>query len=106
MQVDQNMRLTRSMFLAVITGVFIICMFNVSESTAQTFGGDECTDDCSGHKAGYEWAEKRNITDPSTCESILSRSPNSTSFSEGCKTFTEDPSRGADEDDDGKEIDD
>jgi hypothetical protein len=80
-------------------------MFNVSESAARTFGENECTDDCSGHKAGYEWAEVRGITDLSTCESILSRSPNRTSFYEGCVTYTEDPSRGADEDDDGEEID-
>src|SRR5664280_1154297 len=105
MQTDQHMHLTRSTFFVASTSIAIICMFNVSESVARTFGDNECTNDCSGHKAGYEWAEAQGITDVSTCESILSRSPNSTSFSEGCKTFTEDPSRGADEDDDGEEID-
>jgi hypothetical protein len=56
---------------------------------------------CSG---GYEWADAQAITDPSKCEAILRRSPNRTSFYEGCVTYTEDPSRGADEDDDGEEI--
>ena len=105
MQTDRHMHLARSMFFVAITSIAIICMFNVSESVARTFGDNECTDDCSGHKAGYEWAEARGITDLSTCESILSRSPNRTSFYEGCVTYTEDPSRGADEDDDGEEID-
>jgi hypothetical protein len=63
------------------------------------FGGYECTDDCSGHKAGYEWAEAKGITREEDCTG------NSNSFIEGCRTFVEDPSRGADEDDDGKEID-
>ncbi len=98
------MPITRSVFFAAITSIVVIFMFN-AESLARTFGDNECTDDCSGHKAGYEWAQARGITDASTCESILSRSPNSASFSEGCVTYTEDPSRGADEDDDGEEID-
>jgi hypothetical protein len=70
----------------------------------RTFGGYECTDDCSGHKAGYEWAEAKGITDEADCENILVRAPNRTSFYEGCMTYVEDPSRGADEDDDGEEI--
>lgn len=97
--------MTISVVFAALTSIFIIFMFDATESMARTFGNNECTDDCSGHKAGYEWAQARGITDSSTCESILSRSPNSTSFSEGCVTYTEDASRGADEDDDGEEID-
>lgn len=30
--------------------------------TERTFGGYECTIDCSGHKAGYEWAEAKGIS--------------------------------------------
>lgn len=40
-----------------------------------------CTDDCSGHKAGYDWAEKKGISDPSDCGG------NSTSFIEGCEAY-------------------
>ena len=70
-------------------------------TTAQdrTFGGYECTEDCSGHKAGYEWAERQGISDSNECGG------NSQSFIEGCMVFTQDPSRAASEDDDGKEID-
>jgi hypothetical protein len=62
--------------------------------------------DCSGHKAGYEWAESKGITDEADCEAILVTAPNRTSFYEGCLVYVEDPSRGADEDDDGDEIED
>ncbi|MER9531029.1 hypothetical protein NLY43_04365 [Mesorhizobium sp. C416B] len=66
----------------------------------ETFGGNDCTEDCSGHKAGYDWAEQNQISNESDCSS------NSQSFNEGCQTFVEDPSRGSDEDDEGEEIDD
>ncbi|RWB05856.1 MAG: hypothetical protein EOQ39_22510 [Mesorhizobium sp.] len=66
----------------------------------QTIGGNDCTEDCSGHKAGYDWAEQNQISDESDCSS------NSNSFNEGCRTFVEDPSRGSDEDDEGEEIED
>lgn len=72
----------------------------LGEARCQEFGGYDCTDDCSGHKAGYEWAEQNAVTDASEC------SGNSQSFVEGCQAYTEDPNRGADEDDDGNEIDD
>ncbi|PIR59453.1 MAG: hypothetical protein COU69_00450 [Candidatus Pacebacteria bacterium CG10_big_fil_rev_8_21_14_0_10_56_10] len=41
----------------------------------------DCTDDCSGHEAGYEWAENKGITDPSDCGG------NSESFIEGCEAY-------------------
>jgi hypothetical protein len=40
-------------------------------AVARTFGGYECTIDCSGHKAGYEWAEDKGITNKSQCDQIL-----------------------------------
>lgn len=42
-----------------------------------------CTDDCSGHEAGYAWAEENDVTDASDC------SGNSQSFIEGCAAFAE-----------------
>jgi hypothetical protein len=49
----------------------------------QTFKGNDCTGDCSGHEAGYNWAEKKGITDPNDCGG------NSSSFIEGCESYTE-----------------
>lgn len=28
-----------------------------------TFDGYDCTEDCSGHQAGYDWAEQNGISD-------------------------------------------
>lgn len=46
-------------------------------------GGDECTEDCGGHDAGREWAERRGVTDPSDCGG------KSWSFEEGCRSYAE-----------------
>jgi hypothetical protein len=42
-----------------------------------------CTDDCSGHEAGYNWAEENGIDDPDDCDG------NSNSFIEGCRAYAE-----------------
>lgn len=52
-------------------------------AAADTFKGYTCTKDCSGHKAGYAWAQKKGITDPSTC------SGHSKSFIQGCRAAAE-----------------
>lgn len=41
----------------------------------------DCTSDCSGHDAGYEWAMDNDITDPYDCDG------NSDSFIEGCEAY-------------------
>ncbi len=42
-----------------------------------------CTDDCSGHEAGFEWAQENDVSDSSECGG------NSHSFLEGCEAFAE-----------------
>lgn len=49
----------------------------------QYFGDYPCTDDCSGHVAGYEWAREKGIADPDDCGG------NSQSFIEGCMQYAE-----------------
>ncbi len=49
----------------------------------RTFNGYECTEDCGGHEAGYEWAEENDIYDSSDCDG------NSSSFNEGCESYVE-----------------
>ena len=75
-------------------------VISVENSLAQSFGGNDCIEDCEGHAAGYRWAEENNIADETDCNG------NSQSFNEGCQTYLEDPDRGADEDDDGNLIED
>lgn len=43
--------------------------------------GFYCSDDCSGHQAGYEWARGKDI------ESVWDCGGKSNSFIEGCKTY-------------------
>ena len=45
-----------------------------------SFMGYPCTQDCSGHQAGYNYAKYWGITDPNLCPY-----GNSNSFWEGCK---------------------
>lgn len=52
-------------------------------ATAASFNGYECTEDCSGHEAGYEWAEQNEIGDESDCDTP------SNSFTEGCISYVE-----------------
>lgn len=53
------------------------------EEEPQYFGDYECTDDCSGHEAGYNWAEENGIEDEGDCGG------NSNSFIEGCQSYVE-----------------
>jgi len=45
--------------------------------------GKPCTEDCSGHEAGYQWAEEKGIEHPDDCGG------NSQSFVEGCEAYAE-----------------
>ena len=49
------------------------------------FNGYECTVDCSGHEAGYEWAEEHGITQ----DDVDNYSGNSNSFMEGMQSYVE-----------------
>jgi hypothetical protein len=63
----------------------IVPDYRLQESRAiyrtRTIAGDDCTMDCSGHEAGYEWAEEHGIEDPDDCGG------NSASFIEGCQAY-------------------
>jgi hypothetical protein len=63
----------------------IISSLPVHSSTGIVyFKGDACTDDCSGHITGYQWAEERGISKDEGCTS------NSQSFIEGCLKYVSD----------------
>ncbi|UVE17163.1 hypothetical protein NVV93_16485 [Pseudomonas sp. LS44] len=55
----------------------------LQEVSADSFDDYECTDDCSGHQAGYDWAEENDIDDESACDTP------SNSFNEGCQSYVE-----------------
>lgn len=56
------------------------------------FMGNPCTEDCSGHEAGYSWAEEKGIDDPDDCGG------NSQSFIEGCQSYAEENASADDSD--------
>ncbi len=85
------MKTAKRMFLTVL----LLCM--IEPAAAQDFYGDDCTDDCSGHEAGYEWAEENGIDDPDDC------SGNSQSFVEGCESWVEE--NGGSHDDECENLD-
>jgi len=57
-----------------------------SDLSGQTFQdvGDtsRCTQDCSGHDAGFRWAQENVVTDASDCSG-------SASFADGCEAYVE-----------------
>lgn len=66
------------------------------EDTGDT---SDCTEDCSGHDAGYNWAQEQGITDPSDCGG------NSQSFVEGCQAYAGAVEEAADDELSGEEDD-
>ena len=54
----------------------------------QSFRRFACTSDCSGHEAGFRWAEEHDITDADDCDAAGEHS-NSPSFAEGCQAYVE-----------------
>jgi hypothetical protein len=48
--------------MKITTWLALSLSLTAFSASAQTFGGNDCTDDCSGHKAGYEWALENNLT--------------------------------------------
>jgi len=48
-----------------------------------TFKGYDCSQDCSGHRAGYEWAKRKRLSSSAQCTG------NSQSFIEGCWAYIE-----------------
>ncbi len=55
--------------------------YDTNEDDRITSDNWNCTGDCSGHEAGYEWASDNDISDPDECNG------NSDSFIEGCQAY-------------------
>lgn len=66
-------------------------------SAGLSFAGYRCVGDCEGHRAGYDWAEERGISDESECGG------HSWSFREGCIAYADEQSGEGDGDDYGDE---
>jgi hypothetical protein len=73
------MRCSQMTALGAISIVFALGAVSAGVAQGQTFEGYDCIDDCSGHAAGYRWAEMNGLIDPNECPA-----GNSQSFYEGC----------------------
>lgn len=69
--------------MRAVVGLVVLLVVPSGAALSQTFRGYDCTVDCSGHQAGYDWAERRGIDDADGC------SGNSNSFIEGCRAYAE-----------------
>ena len=86
------------LFRFVISAIGLLALPPIAlAQQSPTFGGYDCLGDCSGHAAGYDWAQQHNEVDG--CPG-----GNSPSFQEGCQAYFDDPLRGSDEDDQGNVI--
>lgn len=54
-------------------------------NTDLEFNGYPCTVDCSGHEAGFDWAEEKGITQ----DDVDNYSGNSDSFREGMQSYVD-----------------
>jgi hypothetical protein len=60
---------------------FLVLFIIYKTNNDNNFRGYECTQDCGGHKAGYEWAKKKGLSSKDEC------SGKSESFIEGCYSY-------------------
>jgi endonuclease YncB( thermonuclease family) len=82
----------RSSALTLLLLALLLALTAPALAPAAEFHGYPClTLECSGHHAGYDWAEREGITDPEDC------SGNSQSFIEGCRAWADALPAGAQE---------
>jgi hypothetical protein len=67
--------------LSVAAAVGLALLLSTTAARSEDFHGSPCTEDCSGHEAGYNWAAEHSVGDPDDC------SGNSQSFVEGCQAY-------------------
>jgi len=76
-----------------------VSMLGSTTASADTFDGNPCLTDCSGHQAGYNWAEQNDVDDESSC------STPSASFNQGCESYVEENSASVSDDEEDDEDD-
>jgi hypothetical protein len=89
--------------MRALTAFILLALAALSPAAAQdrTYGGYGCTFACSGHLAGYKWAQQHAVSDPDECPLRI----HSPSFQEGCMAYAASNAQSnPDEDDDGDMI--
>ena len=69
--------------LAALGLAFLCCCGHPAREITykEVRGASDCTQNCSGHEAGWRWASHHRISDPNSCGG------NSGSFRQGCRAF-------------------
>ena len=83
-----------STMFAILT---LALALGITTVNAATFDGYTCLGDCSGHQAGYDWAEQNDVDDESSC------STPSASFNQGCESYIEENAASVSEDDEAED---
>jgi opacity protein-like surface antigen len=78
----------------------LVSALGSTTATAATFDGYQCKGDCSGHQAGYDWAEQNGIDDESSCNTP------SASFNQGCESYVEENAASVSDDEEDEEDED
>jgi hypothetical protein len=86
--------------IAMVRWIIVGLLAASTPAFGEDFEGYPCTVDCSGHEAGYAWAEENAITDPDDC------SGKSRSFVEGCRAYADEHGDGEYSGDDEDETED
>jgi hypothetical protein len=82
---------TRAYIMVVALAAFaMFALVYMARTQDRTYAGFNCTVDCSGHEAGYRWAEQNSIDDEDYCPD-----GDSESFHEGCIAYVEGEPRAA-----------
>lgn len=82
----------------IYVAILLLSILGLTTADAATFDGNPCLGDCSGHQAGYDWAEQNDVDDESSC------STPSASFNQGCESYVEDKAASdSDEEEDDEE---
>jgi len=77
-------RLSRDSLVGLLVGIMLASCARHPHTYRDAEGSGACTQDCSGHEAGWRWAQVHHINDPDRCGG------NSESFIEGCRAFAQD----------------
>jgi hypothetical protein len=77
--------MSKSTYWAILTSILLGACHR-PQSYVEAEGDAECKGSCSGHEAGWRWAQHRQISDPAQCRG------RSESFVEGCEAYARDGS--------------
>ncbi|CDX56023.1 conserved exported hypothetical protein [Mesorhizobium plurifarium] len=76
-------------FVVAAGALALVGSLAIPAAAQETFHSYDCTDDCSGHEAGYSWAARNDISDERDCDG------DSQSFNEGCQAYVEEQANNA-----------